>query len=148
MVITSPHSSKTHNFNGSDTLKQSESKSVTIRIYSAGVMRAARDISVLLFVILVISVQTANGCELLKKFLMGNKASTASTGGSMAMKSIFDFKVDAISGVVDLATYKYVFRLPLSFSTPIYHEQIIETNTPKFKSSFSLYFLFLFHCRS
>ena len=71
-------------------------------------MRATRNVSVLLLVILAISLQSASACELLKKFLMGNKASAASKSGSVAMQSIFDFKVDAISGVVDLATYKYV----------------------------------------
>lgn len=58
-----------------------------------------------LFALIAVSFQVINSCDI-KKFLMGNKATVASRGGSTAVQSIFDFKVDAINGVVDLATYK------------------------------------------
>lgn len=68
-------------------------------------MFPSKKYSVLLLTLFLISFEVINSCDI-KKFLMGNKASVASRGGSTAVQSIFDFKVDAINGVVDLATYK------------------------------------------
>lgn len=51
---------------------------------------------------ILIACQTAHGCNL-KSLFMGNKLSAAASG----TKSIFDFKVDAISGSVDLSTYRH-----------------------------------------
>ena len=53
-----------------------------------------------------IALQVAHGCKL-KSLFMGNKMTAAASGTSVAQKSIFDFKVDAISGSVDLSTYRY-----------------------------------------
>jgi hypothetical protein len=54
-----------------------------------------------------VAFQAAHGCKL-KSLFMGNKLSAAAAAGtSAAQKSIFDYKVDAISGTVDLSTYRY-----------------------------------------
>lgn len=49
---------------------------------------------------------TTAGCNL-KSFIMGTKMSSAASAPGTS-QSIFDFQVDATSGKVDLATYKYV----------------------------------------
>ena len=71
-----------------------------------------------------IAFQAAHGCKL-KSLFMGNKLSAAAAAGtSAAQKSIFDYKVDAISGTVDLSTYRYHLFHSLPSSNSLFVEHL------------------------
>ena len=74
-------------------------------------MRLRIKVVAVLFLIVALAFHVTNACNL-KSLIMGNKASAAASVPGVT-KSIFDFQVDATSGKVDLATYKFVSRVLL-----------------------------------
>jgi hypothetical protein len=68
-------------------------------------MRTETQLLACILAVIAIAFNAVHGCNL-KQLFMGNKLSAASAGAIPATKSIFDFKVDAISGQVDLETFR------------------------------------------
>lgn len=74
------------------------------------IMRTETQLLACLLAVIAIAFNVVHGCNL-KSLFMGNKLSAASAGALPTTKSIFDFKVDAITGQVDLETYRLLFLL-------------------------------------
>jgi hypothetical protein len=66
-------------------------------------MRTETQLLACLLAVVAIALNAVHGCNL-KSLFMGNKLSAA--GAMPVTKSIFDFKVDGITGQVDLESFR------------------------------------------